>query len=181
MRKVRVIGICLLVIIGLVAVLAITRPPSWRAILYEELFDACRDASTSRARMWLLLGASPDGESDYEAAGSGRIGLEFSPPIAAALYCKDTRLVSLLLSKGASPNLGWSDADPLSTAVNEHNLDAVKILLKAGANPRYSDRWTAVDQAKSLKFYDLIPEIEPYLKKPQAQQAGRGDGDKPPN
>jgi ankyrin repeat protein len=176
MRKVRVIGICLLLLIGLVAALAITRPPSWRAILYEELFDACRDASTARARIWLLLGASPDGESDYEAAGSGRIGLEFSPPIAAALYCNDTRLLSLLLTKGASPNLGWSDSGPLSTAVHEHNLDAVKILLHAGANPRYSDRWTAVDQAKSLKFFDLVPVIEPYLKKyEEAQQDVHGN------
>lgn len=175
MRKIRFIGICLLLLIGLVAALAITRPPSWRAVLYEELFDACRDASIARARMWLFLGASPDGESDYGAAGSGRIGLEFSPPIAAALYCKDTRLLSLLLSKGASPNLGWSDAGPLSTAVNEHNLDAVKILLDAGANPRYSDSWTAVDQAKSLKFHDLVPVIEPYLKKFQAQQAVDGN------
>jgi ankyrin repeat protein len=122
------------------------------------------------------LGASPDGDSDYDAAGSGSIGLEFSPPIAAALYCKDTQLLSLLLSKGASPNLGWSDSGPLSTAVHEHNLDAVKILLDAGASPRYSNRWTAVDQAKSLKFHDLVPVIEPYLKKyEEAQQDVHGN------
>lgn len=172
MRRLRVIGICLLLPTGLVAMLAITRPPSWRAMLYEELFDACRDGDMTRTRMWLLLGADPNGESDYDVAGSGRIGLEFTAPISPALYCKDTGVLRLLLSKGASPNLD----DSLAIAVNEHNLDAVKILLDAGANPRYSDRWTAVDQARSLNFHDLVAVIEPYLKKSQAPPNAPSNG-----
>jgi hypothetical protein len=56
------------------------------------------------------------------------------------------------------------------SAIHGHKVEAVRILLDAGANPRYSDRWTAVDQARSLRFDELIPVIEPYLKKSQAVQ-----------
>lgn len=109
------------------------------------------------------MGASPDGASDYEA---GSPVLEFSSHVHTAIDDKDTRLLRLLLEKGASPNLELGDGTtPLCIAINDHNIEATKILLEAGANPRYSDHWTTIDQAKSLHFQDLIPIIEPYLGK----------------
>jgi hypothetical protein len=182
MRKLRTIGIIALLIVLLVTWLAVTRPPSWRAILYNEMFDACRDESILRARIWMFLGASPDGASDYEVAGGGRVGFEFSSHVHTVVHDRDTRLLRLLLSRGASPDLALGDGTtPLSMAIHNHKAEAVKILLAAGASPRYSDRWTAIDQARSLKFDDLVPVIEPYLEKNQAQQVGASDGDKLPN
>lgn len=168
----RWIGIGALVLGLLVTVLAITRPPSWRAILYDEMFDACRDDSFLRARMWMFLGASPDGASDYEAAGSGRIGSEFGSHVHVVVYNKGTRLLRLLISRGANPDLQLGDgATPLSMAVHEHRVEVVKVLLEAGANPRYTDDWTAADQAGSLNFHDLVPVIEPYLEGKKTRQA----------
>lgn len=170
MRKLRAIGIVALLLGLLATVLAITRPPSWRAILYEGMHEACSNGSLSRARMWMFLGASPDGASDYEAAGGG-VGFEFGSHVHCAVYDKNTRLLRLLIARGAAPDLQLGDGmTPLSMAVNEHKAEAVKILLEAGANPRYSDRWTAVDQARSLKFHDLIPLIEPYLEGREPRQ-----------
>ena len=181
MRKLRTIGLVFLSVVLLVAILAVTRPPTWRAILYEGMFDACRDGSVTRARIWMFLGASPDGAADYDAGGSGRIGLEFSSHVHAVIDDNDTRLLRLLLARGASPDLALGDGTtPLVIAIHEHKIDAVRILLDSGAKPRYSDRWTAVDQARSLKYDDLVPIIDPYLKIDQAQQ-GSSDGDKPPN
>lgn len=169
MRKLRAIGIGSVLLLALIAVLAIVRPPLWRNILYEGMFDACRDESISRARLWLFLGASPDGASDYEA-GRGHNGFEFSCHVHTVVDDGDTRLLRLLLARGASPDLPLGDGTtPLVSAIHDHKVEAVKILLDAGANPRYSDRWTAVDQARSLNFDDLIPVIEPYLKNYQAQ------------
>lgn len=165
MRKLRIIGIGLLLLSLLVAAVAILRPPFWRNILYEEMFDACRDKSIPRARIWMFLGASPDGASDYDA-GRGYNGFEFSCHVHTVVDDEDTRLLRLLLARGASPDLPLGDGTtPLVSAIHDHKIEAVKILLDAGANPHYSDRWTAVDQARSLKFEDLIPVIEPYLKK----------------
>jgi hypothetical protein len=172
MKKLRALGIGLMLLVMVVAATAIIRPPFWRNILYEGMFDACRDESITRAQIWMFLGASPDGASDYDA-GRGYNGFEFGSHVNTVAYDKDCQILALLLAKGASPNLD----SPLATAIHEHNEDAVKILLDAGANPRYSDRWTAVDQAQSLKFHDLIPMIEPYLKKSQAQQADSYDGE----
>lgn len=126
----------------------------------------------------MFLGASADGASDYDAAArvSRLIGSEFSSHVHTVVDDRDTRLLRLLLARGASPDLALGDGTtPLVSAIHDHKTEAVKILLDAGANPLYSDRWTAADQAKSLKFYDLIPVIEPYLKESQAQQAVRGN------
>lgn len=165
MRKIRAIAYILLVSLVLLTGVAIIRPPSWRASLYDGMFDACRNGSVARARIWMFLGASPDGESDYDA-GRPYNGLEFTSLVHAVVDDKDCRLLRLLLAKGASPNLELGEGTtPLVLAVDDHNTEAVKILLDAGANPRYSDHWTAVDQARVLKFPDLIPIIQPYLKK----------------
>lgn len=164
MKKRRMLIGSLLVFALLMGMAVISKTPVWRSVLYDGMFDACRDGSLTRVRIWWLLGASPDGASDYEA-GRGHNGFEFSSHIHTAAMNSDCRLLRFLISKRASPDLELGDGtSPLSMAVDGHKVEAMRILLEAGANPRYSDRWTAVDQARSLKFNDLIPIIQPYLK-----------------
>jgi len=146
----------LLLLANLVAV-SYFRPPEWRGILYEEMFDACRDNSLARARLWLLLGASPDGASDYEAAPKW---MEFGSHVDLAAMHKDCRLLRLLLEKGADPSLGCGDGStPMTSAINEHNSCAVKLLLEAGA-----DTQQAMVHAKNLKADELVSIIRPYLR-----------------
>ena len=165
MSKRRILAGSLLAFALLVGLAVLSRFSPGRAALYDGMFDACRDDSLVGARIWLLLGASPDGASDYEA-GAGHNGFEFSSHVHTAVTHADCGLLRFLLSRGASPNLQLGDGTtPLSMAVDEHKVEATRMLLAAGANPRYSDQWTAVDQAQSLKFTDLIPIIQPYLDK----------------
>lgn len=158
----RILGVSIFLLSMYFTVAAISRPPEWRSILYEEMFDACRDDSLVRARLWLLLGASPDGASDYAA---GPHGTEFGSHVDVAVIHRNDRLLRLLLEKGASPDLVSGDGGTaLSLAINEHNPEAVKLLLAAGADPRCYNEGTAFDHAKRLKFDDLVPIIRPYLR-----------------
>ena len=77
----------------------------------------------------------------------------------------DCRILRYLLSKGARPDIHEGDGStPLSSAINDHNVEAVRVLLAAGANPRYTATWTAADQARVRGFPDLIDIVKPYLK-----------------
>lgn len=157
----RILGTSIFLLSIYFTVAAISRPPEWRSILYEEMFDACRDGSLVRARLWLLLGASPDGASDYAA---GPHGAEFGSHVEVAVMNRNDRLLRLLLEKGASPDLvSGEGGTALSSAIHDHNTEAVKLLLAAGANPWCYNQGTAIDHAKRLKFDDLIPIIRPYL------------------
>jgi ankyrin repeat protein len=74
------------------------------------------------------------------------------PPLIAALSCSRSQpgspgrpdvvdIIELLLSFGADPNQrGLNDYTPLHMAVSEHNLPAVELLLKGGADPRLRTR-----------------------------------------
>jgi len=164
MNKRRILIGLLLTFAMLIGFFAITRPPAWRGLLYNGMFDACRDDSLIRTRIWLFLGASPDGASDYTVSVR-YVGSEFMSHVHLAVSHPNCRVLRLLLSKGASPDLKLGDlTTPLALAIGDHRVEATKMLLEAGANPRYTDRWTALDQAKSLKYDDLIPIIQPYLK-----------------
>jgi ankyrin repeat protein len=153
---------------GIALILAsaiVIRPSIVRAFLYEAMFDAVRDNQPKLVRLLLLLGADPDGASDY-AASSSYQGLEFSSHIHTAVMHRDCAVLNILL--GARPNLNIAIADgatPLSCAIHDHNRQAVKALLDAGANAHYNSTWTAAHQARSLGFDDLLPVIEPHLRK----------------
>jgi ankyrin repeat protein len=74
------------------------------------------------------------------------------PPLIAALSCSRPQpgspgrpdvaaIIDMLLSFGADPNQrGLNDYTPLHMAVSEHNLPAVELLLKGGADPRLRTR-----------------------------------------
>jgi ankyrin repeat protein len=74
------------------------------------------------------------------------------PPLIAALSCSRSRegarartdvleIVSLLLEFGADPNQrGINDYTPLHMAVAERNVEAVRILIAAGADPALRTR-----------------------------------------
>ena len=74
------------------------------------------------------------------------------PPLIAALSCSRPQpgspgrpdvvdIIEMLLSFGADPNQrGLNDYTPLHMAVSEHNLSAVELLLKGGADPRLRTR-----------------------------------------
>lgn len=155
------IGGLLALFVGIFAWHAVGRPPGWRSLLYEETFDACRDGNIARVRVWLWLGASPDGGSDYAA---GPPVTEFRSHVDLVADKGNHRLLQLLLEEGGDPNLGSYDSTPLSNAVHNHDAESVKLLLAHGADPRHGyGQGDAADHAGRLKFHDLVPLIRPYL------------------
>lgn len=92
-------------------------------------------------RTLLEIGADPDGSD-----GDG------FPPLLAALSCSHAHpgspgrqdvvpILELLLECGADPSQrGINDYTALHMAVSERNLDAVDVLLRAGADPRVPTR-----------------------------------------
>jgi ankyrin repeat protein len=93
------------------------------------------------------------------------------PPLIAALSCSLPRpgapgrpdvadIITLLLSFGADPNQrGLNDYTPLHMAVSEHNLPAVELLLKGGADPclrtRIDDCETPREMAEKAGLHDF--------------------------
>ena len=67
----------------------------------------------------------------------------------------------MLLSFGVDPNQrGLNDYTPLHMAVSEHNLPAVELLLKSGADPRLRTRIddceTPREMAEKMGFRDIV-------------------------
>jgi len=111
-------------------------------------------------RALLQIGADPDPQD--------HIGL---PPLIAALSCGRAQpgaparadvleIIKLLLSFGADPDQrGVNDYTALHMAAGEENLDAVRILLEAGANPllrtRIDDCETPRELAEAAGLHDI--------------------------
>ena len=84
------------------------------------------------------------------------------PPLIAALSCHQTapghdrrhdvaEMLALLLSFGADPNQrGINDYTPLHMAASVNHLEAVRILLEAGADPRLRTRIDDYETAREL-------------------------------
>jgi ankyrin repeat protein len=94
------------------------------------------------------------------------------PPLIAALSCSRPQpgspgrpdvvdIIELLLSFGADPNQrGLNDYTPLHMAVSEHNLPAIELLLKGGADPclrtRIDDCETPREMAEKVGLRNLV-------------------------
>jgi ankyrin repeat protein len=92
------------------------------------------------------------------------------PPLHAALSCSHPQpgssgrrdvveVVTLLLAAGADPNQrGLNDWTPLHAAVAYRNLDAIPVLIEAGADPRLRTRIddcaTAREEAERAGYAD---------------------------
>ena len=150
----------------LVAVLVappVLRPPFVRGIYHDLMSAAVRDNRPATVRLLLWLGADPDGASDHQYSFMNG-GFEFAPYIYSAVSHRDCAVLRELLHAGADIQCKIADeATPIGSAINDHNPEAVRLLLAAGASPRYSSSWTAADQARQLGYGDLLPIIEPYL------------------
>lgn len=141
------------------------RSPIVRGILYENMRTAVKSNNYKKVKLLLFLGADPDGDSDYKILIDNQ-GLEFSSHLLTAVSMKDNEMLKLLLKSKPDINLVESDeTTALRSAISLHNIDAVRLLLEAGAEPRYYDDYTAVVHAKAAGFPDLIPIVEPYLHK----------------
>ena len=94
------------------------------------------------------------------------------PPLIAALSCSRSQrgspgrpdvaaIIEMLLSFRVDPNQrGLNDYTPLHMAVSEHNLPAVELLLKSGADPRLRTRIddceTPREMAEKMGFRDIV-------------------------
>jgi hypothetical protein len=131
-----------------------------RGYLYNAMFSASRDNDYLAVRCLVAMGASPDGASDYE---SRYVGTEFTSHVECATASHNWRILRYLLSNGANPNLD-SEGGALTTAIHDRQPEAVRLLLAAGAQPRYSPTWTAADLARSLGYPEIAEIVKPYLK-----------------
>jgi len=142
---------------------------------YTPLHVACYAGSANAAAALLDFGADPNRRYTY------RLGKDFYvvSSITALIYAANADVVSLMLTRGADPNAASSDGfTPLMNAALRCDLDSVKALLAAGANPLATGRQfllTAADEPPKtarqfaemqLSKFTSMPDI-PQLKTPQ--------------
>jgi hypothetical protein len=153
------IAVSMAILVGTLAF----RPPFVRGIYHDMMFSAVRDNQPSTVRALLWLGADPDGTSDHRH--SFRYGgMEFAPYIYSAVSHRDCSVLRMLIDAGADVHCQIADgASPIGSAVHDHNIDAVRLLLTAGSSPHHSPTWSVADQAEKLGYIDLLPVIAPYL------------------
>ncbi len=125
--------------------------------------------------LWENSARKPTGHPDdpYEATGDALIHhlVRFGP----------LGDLELLLSGGADINLrGELKYTPLHWAISTENLPALKLLLRAGANPLIPDIWgrTALAAAQSEGSGEVTSLLADAVQKREADN--REDGDKPP-
>ena len=98
-----------------------------------------------------------------EAAKPNRITPKTKyPTFIMAIANKDAVDVELYLQSGFDPNNKISGTLPIAAAAEAGSLEVIKVLIKYGANPSYSD-----DHGRSALFYASIngkKEIAQYLK-----------------
>lgn len=154
-----------LVVFGIAAIATFVWAfPLYRAFRYEALSEACRDNDFPRVQRLIRFGADPHGAADYFASQQHQ-GFEFSSHVMVSVMHSDCRILRYLLSRRASADTPEGDGStPLSYAISQHNIEAVRVLLAGGANPRYKPDWTAVDHARVAGHQDIIDVITPYLK-----------------
>jgi len=106
------------------------------------------------------------------------------PPLIAALSCARTQpgsparadvgeILDLLLKFGADPNQrGLNDWTALHMAVAERSLDAVRILLDAGADPSLRTRIDDCDSPPEMAEALGLPDIARMIRTAQEKRAG---------
>ena len=154
----------LLIGVLLIPPIAFWAAPCYKSYLYDVMSQACSDNNFPRVQHLFWLGADPLGAGDCNTSLMSQPH-EFTSHVMVATSHPDCRILRYLLSKGAAPDMSEGDGTtPLAMAVNNHNVEAVKLLLAAGANPNYKTNWTAADQAKALGFSDIVDIVKPYLR-----------------
>ena len=88
-------------------------------------------------------------------------------PLHNATYHNNGKLVTLLLQRGANPNLKSKNQEtPLDFAIDSHHLELVRLLLvdgKADANVKGENGWTALHGAASSNRKTTIEMVELLL------------------
>jgi Ankyrin repeats (3 copies)/Ankyrin repeat len=98
---------------------------------HTPLHNACRGGKADAAKTLLELGANPHFRYDYHSISGG---LESNRTVL--MYAGSCEIVRVLLDRGADPNaedaIGFT---PLMQAAMRRDLEAIELLLAAGANP----------------------------------------------
>ena len=107
-----------------------------RGALYWLLGQACWTGDEVGVRMLLNAGADIDGVSDYKLLAETGFGIEPSWPLNHAAAAGHTKIVKLLLEKGAKVDNREGDGGSytaLTFAVSGGHEEVVKMLVEAGA------------------------------------------------
>jgi hypothetical protein len=93
---------------------------------------------------WALFNKSADGLEALLDAGAdpNQIGLDGDTVVHLAALANDDRYLTILLAKGANPNVAHGDtgATPLRSALMGERIEQFRALLAAGADPDRPDR-----------------------------------------
>lgn len=110
---------------------------------------------TSIAKMLILAGA----DANVSCTGT-EFPISQEPPLISAIRCDDVSLMSLLLKRGANPNVfhHWNRS-PLHIAVLQESIEPLKALLQAGANANIP--YGEGNQADLHRLLDSLGQMRP--------------------
>ncbi len=123
-----------------------------RAVLANELSDACEKADASAVKRLLKEGSDPNGFMSQEGS-----------PLSDAVNVRSRKIVEILLDAGADVNKSgpYHGRTPLEIAGQKGYIEIAEFLLKRGADVNKKGYWTPLQTARS---YGQLDSVRLFLK-----------------
>lgn len=101
------------------------------------LYHACATGNVSGVVTLLDLGADPNRRFSFQLSSDDSA----ASSLTALMYAANIEIIQIMIGRGADPNVASSEGyTPLMNTARRGDLDSVKTLLSAGANPLVTGR-----------------------------------------